>query len=164
MEHHPASCPKCGFVLVGRLDSCPKCGVIFAKFSTTKRKVLPSTVRVTTGDIREEYEILQPVYYSVSNKGLFSSQLKKLVKKHNIITPQTAGHGTDLFWMFAGEWPVEYQDFPLAFAVCLEELKIQSASLGGDAIIWLRQDVDLDTNGFQFFYMQAYGTSVSTVS
>jgi len=35
-----------------------------------------------------------------------------------------------------------------------------AASIGGDAIIWLRQDIDLDTSGFQFFYMQAYGTAV----
>ena len=28
--------------------------------------------------------------------------------------------------------------------------------LGTDAIIGMRQDIDLDTSGFQFFYLQMY--------
>jgi uncharacterized protein YbjQ (UPF0145 family) len=32
--------------------------------------------------------------------------------------------------------------------------------LGADAVIGMRQDIDLDTNGFQFFYLQMYGTAV----
>ena len=30
----------------------------------------------------------------------------------------------------------------------------------GMLFIWLRQDIDLDTNGFTFFYLQMYGTVV----
>ena len=29
-----------------------------------------------------------------------------------------------------------------------------------NAIISMRQDIDLDTNSFQFFYLQMYGTAV----
>jgi len=159
----PTSCPKCGFISAAAIDSCPQCGVIFAKFAPEKRKIVPSTVRITTGDIKEDYEILKPVFFSVSNKGVFSSQLKKLAKKHNIVGVSAQGRGADLLWIFAGEWPVEHQDFPIAFVVCLEELKVQAASIGGDAVIWLRQDIDLDTSGFQFFFMQAYGTAVRTI-
>ncbi len=32
--------------------------------------------------------------------------------------------------------------------------------LGADAVIAMRQDIDLDTEGFQFFYLQMYGTAV----
>ena len=32
--------------------------------------------------------------------------------------------------------------------------------LGADAIIGMRQDIDLDTNQFQAFYLQMYGTAV----
>lgn len=121
MEALSQKCPKCGLEFPEPLDSCPGCGVIFARYTPETRKVVPSVVKITTGDIRDEYEILKPVFYSVSNKGVFSSQLKKLVKKHRIVAPQTGGHAADLAWIFAGEWPVDYQDFPLAFAVCLEE-------------------------------------------
>ncbi|MGI6327648.1 MAG: hypothetical protein ACOX1I_01595 [Dethiobacteria bacterium] len=34
-------------------------------------------ILVTTGDLKEEYEIIGPVYFQVSNKGLISSQLSK---------------------------------------------------------------------------------------
>ena len=30
-------------------------------------------VIVTTGDLRKEYEVVGPVYFQVSNKGIFSS-------------------------------------------------------------------------------------------
>ena len=32
--------------------------------------------------------------------------------------------------------------------------------LNADAIIGLKQDIDLDTTGFQYFYLQMYGTAV----
>jgi hypothetical protein len=102
---------------------------------------------------------LGPVFFAVSNKGLLSSQLEKLAVKHRL---PTGGQWapSDLGWALAGEWPAGQQDLPRAFIVCVEELKRQVMALGGDAIVWLRQDVDLDTNGFQWFYMQAYGTAV----
>jgi len=38
---------------------------------------------VTTGDIKREYEVIGPVYFQVSNKGIFSSSLSKLVSKYS---------------------------------------------------------------------------------
>ncbi len=35
---------------------------------------------VTTGDISREYEVLGPVYFQVSNKGIFSSAFSKTCK------------------------------------------------------------------------------------
>lgn len=42
-----------------------------------------SKIIVTTGDIKQDYDILGPVYFQVSNKGLFGSALSKLVKKYS---------------------------------------------------------------------------------
>ena len=39
-----------------------------------------SKVIVTTGDLKQDYEILGPVYFQVSNKGLFGSALGNYVK------------------------------------------------------------------------------------
>ncbi len=32
--------------------------------------------------------------------------------------------------------------------------------MGANAIVGMRQDIDIDSNGFQYFYMQMYGTAV----
>ena len=55
-------------------------------------------------------------------------------------------------------------DFEKAFFVAVQELKKRAGLLGADAIIAMRQDIDLDTTAFQFFYLQMYGTAVKFVS
>lgn len=120
---------------------------------------------VTTGDLKQDYEIIGPVYFQVSNKGIFSSALGKLVKKYNeeILKMKKKGtiSGEKVDWGFLyGEWSVGQSDFEKAFFVAVEELKVRATMLGADAIIGMRQDIDLDTNGFQFFYLQMYGTAV----
>ena len=50
--------------------------------------------------------------------------------------------------------------FDSAFYISVEELKYRAYQLGADAIINMRQDIDLDTNMWQNFYMQMYGTAV----
>ena len=32
--------------------------------------------------------------------------------------------------------------------------------IGAEAVIGMRQDIDIDTNGFSYFYLQMYGTAV----
>ena len=49
--------------------------------SERKKRVL-STMPVTTGDLHQEYEIIGPVYFQVSNKGLFSSTLSDLTNQY----------------------------------------------------------------------------------
>ena len=64
-------------------------------------------------------------------------------------------------WGFLyGEWSVGQSDFEQAFFVATEELKKRAQMVGADAIVAMRQDIDLDTNGFSYFYLQMYGTAV----
>lgn len=120
---------------------------------------------VTTGDLKQDYEVIGPVYFQVSNKGFFSSTLDKLVKKHSAEIARRKREGTmsreRADWGFLyGEWSVGQSDFEKAFFVAVEEMKVRAAMVGADAVIGMRQDIDLDTNGFQFFYLQMYGTAV----
>ena len=124
-----------------------------------------SDILVTTVDIRQDYKILGPVYFQVSNKGVFSSALSKLVKQYEkeISNMEEGGQLSEarLDWgLLYGEFSVGQSDFEKAFFVAVEELKKRAALLGADAIVGMRQDIDLDTSTFQFFYLQMYGTAV----
>lgn len=44
------------------------------------------------------------------------------------------------------------------------EAKQRAVMLGGDAVVSMRQDIDLDTSGFQYFYLQMYGTVVKRIN
>ncbi|MCF2554417.1 heavy metal-binding domain-containing protein [Faecalicatena contorta] len=70
-----------------------------------------------------------------------------------------SGAKKDLGFLY-GEWSVGQNDFEKAFYITVEELKKRAVILGADAIVCMRQDIDLDTNGFAYFYLQMYGTAV----
>lgn len=123
---------------------------------------------VTTTDLKENYQVIGPVYYQISNKGIFSSALSKLAKKYQdelqkmknqgMLSPDKADWG-----FLYGEFSAGQNDFDKAFYISVEELKKRAAMLDADAIIGMRQDIDMDTNTFQFFYLQMYGTAVKYV-
>ena len=128
-----------------------------------------NAVIVTTGDLKENYEIIGPVYFQVSNKGLFSSTLSDLVNKYSAEIEEMKNNAlmserrTD--WGFLwGEYSVGQSDFEKAFFVATQELKKRALMLGGDAVVSMRQDIDLDTSGFQYFYLQMYGTVVKRIN
>lgn len=128
-----------------------------------------NAVIVTTGDLKEDYEIIGPVYFQVSNKGLFSSTLSDLVNKYSAEIEEMKNHAlmserrSD--WGFLwGEYSVGQNDFEKAFFVATQELKKRALMLGGDAVVSMRQDIDLDINGFQYFYLQMYGTVVKRIN
>tara|TARA_B110000305_G_C18868232_1_gene371917 strand:+ start:86 stop:475 length:390 start_codon:yes stop_codon:yes gene_type:complete len=126
---------------------------------------MSNKIIVTTGDLKNDYDVIGPVYFSVSNKGLFGSQLSSLIKKYkseinklkeeSLLNPERADWG--VLW---GEFSAGQNDFDKAFYIAVQELKSRAAILNADAIVSMRQDIDLDTNGFQYFYLQMYGTAV----
>ena len=120
---------------------------------------------VTTGDLKRDYRVLGPVYFQVSNKGLFGSALGTLKKQYSneiqAMKQKGTMSGDRADWGFLyGEWSVGQNDFEAAFFIATEELKKRAAMVGGDAVICMRQDIDMDTNGFAYFYLQMYGTAV----
>ena len=127
-----------------------------------------SDIIVTTGDLKRDYEVIGPVYFQVSNKGIFSSALSVLVTQYSKELQQLKNNGalseerSDWGFLY-GEYSVGQSDFEKAFYIAIQELKKRAAILQADAIIGMRQDIDLDTNGFTFFYMQMYGTAVRFV-
>ncbi|WP_428305032.1 heavy metal-binding domain-containing protein [Lacipirellula sp.] len=125
----------------------------------------PLQIIVTTADIPSPYEIVGPVYFQVSNKEIFSSALDAYLKKHKALLAsmraqdQVDGYRSD--WGFLiGEWSVGQTDFDKAFFIAVQELKSRATMIGGNAIVGMRQDIDLDSTGWQYFYLQMYGTAV----
>jgi len=135
---------------------------------------MSTNVILTTGDLKQDYEILGPVYFQLSNRGggLFkSSRFATLQKQYaeRIDSMKRGGKMTDgkevratmrLISGIMGELNQEPTDFEVAFFIAAEEIKNRAALMGADAIICMRHDLDLDTTGFQFFYLQMYGTAV----
>lgn len=140
-----------------------------AKQKAAEYRQKVNAVIVTTGDLKEDYEIIGPVFFQVSNKGIFSSTLSELVNKYSAEIEEMKNHAlmserrSD--WGFLwGEYSVGQNDFEKAFFVATQELKKRAVMLGGDAVVSMRQDIDLDTSGFQYFYLQMYGTVVKRIN
>lgn len=122
-------------------------------------------VIVTTGDLKQDYEIIGPVYFQLSNKAFFQSEFRKYEEKHKrwLGEHQRSGlmQNSRTGWSrYFGEMAVGESQFSKAFFIAVQELKLQTHMVGGDAIVAMRQDIDLDTTGVQGFYLQMYGTAV----
>ena len=127
--------------------------------------LIENEIIVTTVDLKVEYDVIGPVYFKVSNKGFFSSQLEDLVKVYKkeleLLKKQNLLDVSRTDWGFLyGELSVGQDSFDKAFFVAVQELKKRAIMLGADAIIGMKQDIDLDTTYFQYFYLQMYGTAV----
>lgn len=123
---------------------------------------MSKTIPVTTGDLKQEYEIISPVYFQVSNKGLLSSQLSKLIKQYQtyIKDLESKGQFHDEHKSLGNAFSTQSEDFDKAFFISVEEIKKRAIQIGADAVIGLRQDIDIDTQSFMYFYLQMYGTAV----
>ncbi len=138
---------------------------IQAEMERKLKDFLAREIIVTTGDLKQEYEVIGPVYVQLSNKGLFSSEFNRLEKYYAVQLQQMKSKKMisqdKIDWGFLyGEYSAGQNDFEKAFFIATEELKKRAKILGADAIICMRQNMNLDTNMFQFFYLQMYGTAV----
>lgn len=133
-----------------------------------KLKENSHNVVVTTCDLHRDYEVIGPVYIQINNR---SNQFSTLKKKHldHLQELKDIGQGSndqmsglevlELLFLNGGAYN-GHTNFDDAFFIAVEELKEKAALLKADAVIGMRQDIDLDSNGFQYFYLQMYGTAV----
>ena len=125
---------------------------------------------VSTGDINKDYEIIGPVYFQVSNKPegfspstlseykeIYIKEVEQLKKSGKVEEVQ---NGSIKWECVFGEWCLGQSSFEIAFFIAVEEIKKRGRMLGADGIIFMRQDIDLDKEAFQYFYLQMYGTAV----
>ena len=139
---------------------------------------------VTTTDIKREYDIIGPVFYQINDAGsgkmIFQKQKEyrsviNALKDQNQLVNQNAsitesiGALSGMVELFStGDISASTKDllgnghnqFDEAFFISVEEIKKRAYYMGADAIIGMKEELNLDTNGFQHFYMQMYGTAV----
>lgn len=139
---------------------------------------------VTTTDIKREYDIIGPVFYQINDAGsgkmIFQKQKEyrsviNVLKDQNQLVNQNAsitesiGALSGMIELFStGDISASTKDllgnghnqFDEAFFISVEEIKKRAYYMGADAIIGMKEELNLDTNGFQHFYMQMYGTAV----
>jgi hypothetical protein len=116
---------------------------------------------VTTVDIRGDYEVLGQVYVQVANRGEFSSHLQFLREQYASEIDDAIARGQ------IGQWsPMSNDDsggqidFEHAFYIATRELQKRAALMGADAVVGMRQDIDLDAEVSIYFFLQMYGTAV----
>lgn len=133
-------------------------------------------IPVTTTDLPIEYDVIAPIIYNTTNRGIWGSSYAKLKErylsnpfKQLLVKPEkqsfiSGNFGTFLLSTLDGsatfEGGVGQGEFDNAFYYCVAEMKLRCAQMGGDAIVGLKMDYDLDTVNFGAFYLQMYGTVV----
>ena len=114
-------------------------------------------VIVTTADLHRDYDVIGPVYIQVNNRSGMLRDLKSSGQGSN--DKRTGMELMEILFMNSGAYN-GHADFDSAFFIAVEELKERATLLGADAVIGMRQDIDLDSVGYQYFYLQMYGTAV----
>lgn len=81
-------------------------------------------VIVTTCDLKEDYEVVAPVYFQLSNKGVFSSTYSRLAAEYSSKLQQLKEQGMlanrKADWGFLyGEYSVGQNDFDRAFYIAV---------------------------------------------
>jgi len=125
---------------------------------------------VTTGDINQDYEIIGPVYFQISNKpegmeastyiryrDFYQKEIDDLKQSGEFQEAQSGDIKWGCVW---GDYCLGGSAFEFAFFAAVEEIKKRAAMLGGDAVVYMRQDIDLDRDAVQYFHLQMYGTAV----
>lgn len=117
-------------------------------------------ILVTTVDLKQDYEILEPVYFQTTNLsgGIFSGRpLFNLVKQYASEIKSREKQGLMVATTnHVPEWG--QNTLEEAFFVTVQELKKRAGLLGADAIIGMRQDIVFFRDSF--FTFQVYGTAV----
>ena len=100
------------------------------------KKYLVREIVVTTGDLKQEYEIIRPVYFQLSNKGIFSSTYSLLEKQYKMQIEQMKKNKMiseeKIDWGFLyGAYSVGQNEFEKAFFIATEELKKRAKNTRG---------------------------------
>jgi Putative heavy-metal-binding len=135
---------------------------------------MKTNIQVTTGDLKQNYTIILPIFVQISNKGILKNEFEKLEIKYQILlkdlqekgvlTPEHKGK-KDSLRELTGENKSDIVGLRMekAFYIAIEELKKKAEKLDADAVVSMRYETDLVSGNHADFYLQMYGTAVKFV-
>jgi uncharacterized protein YbjQ (UPF0145 family) len=193
MSEFTAQCPSCGFSFstdessVGITTTCASCSkdfVVQVGEETTSQNrsshTRPDQIIVTSGDLRDSYEVVGMVCFTVGTRGemrnafesLKAGMSHKLAKSRGQISQAKSvgqfigGVGFDsagdiaLTGQYAGA-SFNSSDLEIAFHIAVNQLQLRASYLDANAVIAFRYDIDFDSNANVINFMAtAFGTAV----
>lgn len=127
------------------------------------RKIVMKRIIVTTTDLKRDYEIIGPLYFHISNRGFFNSRLSQLIEKYDreIEALKSQKEPSDKWRFLYGDYAFDSDGrFEKTFYIAVREMEEIARQMKADAIIGLRQDIKLNIDQSEQFYLQMYGTAV----
>jgi hypothetical protein len=128
---------------------------------------MASKMVITTGDLKNGYEIIGPVFFSINNSGIFKNSLGQLIEKYiserdsrKEAFNSTKQHDWEALLSEALDGK---NNLDKAYYVSVMELKAKAVSLGADAIISLQYTIEYPTPSFDHLQMSITGTAVKFI-
>ena len=128
---------------------------------------MASKMVITTGDLKNGYEIIGPVFYSINSNGIFKNPLGQLVEKY-VAERDSRKEAFNITKQ--PEWEALLSaaldgknNLDKAYYISVMELKAKAISLGADAIIGLQYTIEHPTPSFDHLQMSITGTAVKFI-
>ena len=122
-------------------------------------------IAVTTGDVKQDYAIIGPVCSQIHNRTIHPNEFnRKLQQYHRDISDilskgLLSQMGNDYSWLY-GSQTGEDCLLEIGSLIAMQELKKRGRSMGADAIICMRQNMNVDMGNPNNFSLQMYGTAI----
>lgn len=132
---------------------------------------------VSTGPIDRPHEVIGPVFFCLSSYGASASTYARLTERYKREAEawNREDHiaSDDLDWGYLwGQWTqvtTDHSEFDLAFYIAIQELRYRAAFLGGDAVVNMSAEINLNsevllsTTSSTSLYLQVHGTAVKFI-
>jgi hypothetical protein len=132
---------------------------------------MKSKIILTTGDLKQAYTVLNPVFVQISNRGVLKNEFERLEAKYQVYLKELKEQGV-LPHEHKGKKDSLHSDksdlksdivglrMEKAFYIAGEEIKEKAEKLGADAVVVMRYETDILSTNNSDFYLQMYGTAV----
>lgn len=122
-------------------------------------------IPITTGDLKQDYEVIGPVFYHIRNRANGADEMMRRTQQyHNEISDIHVTHlvpesKINYEWTYSSNTGTGGQSEILSM-IATQELKKRAHALGADAIICMRQEVQFEPGITSSIFLQMYGTAV----
>jgi len=139
----------------------------FEKKIEAKRKLISEMdkIKVSTTDIRKNYEVIGPVHFNIINNSVLANPMSNLFSSYEKSRPEIADASVKASTLngwssIYGRMCHDLSDYDKAFYVCVQELKKRAFLLGANAVIGMSYKMEFYADSSSYSYMQMCGTAI----